>query len=92
MQLLFLFADVGNIWTYNNDTITFIDGQSTFDTFYTQFAVDAGLGFRFDFQFFIFRIDAAIPLRDPALTGNKWRFEYLKFSDFRLNFGIGYPF
>ena len=87
-----LFADVGNIWTYNNDTVTFIDGQFKFDTFYQQLAVDAGIGFRFDFQFFIFRVDAAIPLRDPALTGDKWRFEYLKFSDFRLNFGIGYPF
>ncbi len=87
-----LFADVGNIWTFNNDTITFIDGQFKFDTFYKQLAVDAGIGFRFDFQFFVFRIDAAIPLRDPALEGNKWRFEYLKFSDFRLNFGIGYPF
>jgi outer membrane protein assembly factor BamA len=87
-----LFVDVGNIWTFNNDTITFIGGQFKFDTFYKQLAVDAGLGFRFDFQFFVFRIDAAIPLRDPALTGKRWRFEYLKFSDFRLNFGIGYPF
>jgi outer membrane protein assembly factor BamA len=87
-----LFADVGNIWTFNNDTITFKGGQFTFDTFYKQLAVDAGLGFRFDFQFFIFRIDAAIPLRDPALTGDKWRWQWLKFSDFRLNFGIGYPF
>lgn len=87
-----LFADVGNIWTFNNDTITFIGGQFQLDTFYKQLAVDAGVGFRFDFQFFIFRIDAAIPLRDPALTGDKWRFQWLKFSDFRLNFGIGYPF
>ena len=87
-----LFADVGNIWTYNNDTVTFPGGQFNFDTFYKQLAVDAGIGFRFDFQFFIFRLDAAIPLRDPALTGDKWRFDYLKFSDFRLNFGIGYPF
>ena len=87
-----LFADVGNIWTFNNDTITFKGGQFNFDTFYKQLAVDAGLGFRFDFQFFIFRIDAAIPLRDPALTGDKWRWQWLKFSDFRLNFGIGYPF
>ncbi|MCF6342698.1 MAG: outer membrane protein assembly factor [Bacteroidales bacterium] len=87
-----LFADVGNIWTYNNDTLTFPGGQFTFNTFYKQLAVDAGIGFRFDFQFFIFRLDAAIPLRDPALTGDKWRFNYLKLSDFRLNFGIGYPF
>jgi outer membrane translocation and assembly module TamA len=87
-----LFADAGNIWTFNNDTITFVDGQFKFDSFYKQLAVDAGLGLRFDFQFFIFRIDAAIPLRDPALTGDKWRWQWLKFSDFRLNFGIGYPF
>lgn len=87
-----LFADVGNIWTFNNDTVNFPGGQFKFDSFYKQLAVDGGIGFRFDFQFFVFRIDAAIPLRDPALTGNKWRFKYLKFSDFRLNFGIGYPF
>ncbi len=87
-----LFADVGNIWTYNNDTVSFPGGQFQFNTFYKQLAVDGGVGFRFDFQFFIFRVDAAIPLRDPALPGEKWRFPYLKFSDFRLNFGIGYPF
>jgi outer membrane protein assembly factor BamA len=87
-----LFADVGNIWTYNTST-TFPGGQFKINEFYKQLALDAGVGFRFDFQFFIFRIDAAAPLRNPAYpTGETWRFRYLQVKDFVFSFGIGYPF
>jgi hypothetical protein len=52
-----------------------------------------GLGIRLDFNFFILRMDAAIPLRDPALPEKqRWTINYWQFKDVLLNFGIGYPF
>jgi len=87
-----LFLDIGNIWTYNEST-AYPGGEFKFDTFYQQLAVDGGIGARFDFNFFLIRVDFAAPFRDPAYPQNeRWRIQYLKFSDFIANFGIGYPF
>lgn len=87
-----LFTDIGNIWTYSQSS-TFPGGQFKFDTFVSQLAVDAGVGFRFDFQVLIFRIDVATPLRDPSYpSGDRWRIQYIQPKDFIWNFGIGYPF
>jgi outer membrane protein assembly factor BamA len=87
-----LFTDIGNIWTYERST-TFPGGQFYFNKFYKQLAVDAGVGFRFDFQILIFRIDVAVPLKNPAYpAGDRWRIRYIQPKDFVWNFGIGYPF
>ncbi len=87
-----LFTDIGNIWTYSKSS-TFPGGQFKFDTFVSQLAVDAGVGFRFDFQVLIFRIDLATPIRDPSYAnGDRWRMQYIQPKDFIWNFGIGYPF
>ena len=87
-----LFIDVGNIWTYRESTV-YPGGVFKFDSFYKQFAVDGGVGLRFDFNFFLFRIDFALPFRDPAYPSDeRWRLQYLQFNDFIANFGIGYPF
>ena len=86
-----LFVDMGNIWTYSESN--FPGGQFKFSDFYKQIAMDTGLGLRFDFTYFIFRLDAGIPLRDPGYPhGYVWRFKYWHLRDFVLNFGIGYPF
>jgi hypothetical protein len=58
-------------------------------------AVGTGLGARFDFSFFLLRIDFGLKLRDPALPPDeRWLplFRNREFNDFHLNFGIGYPF
>lgn len=87
-----IFTDIGNIWTMRENE-TFIGGEFNFNTFYKQLAADAGVGLRFDFSFFLFRLDAAAPIVNPAYPqGERWRISKLKFSDFVLNFGIGYPF
>lgn len=87
-----LFCDAGNVWL-KNATTEFVGGEFRFNSFYKQLAVGAGFGLRLDFSFFIFRVDAAFPLRDPSLApGERW----LGFKNFNkhtiLNFGIGYPF
>ncbi len=85
------FTDIGNIWSYNSEN--YPNGQFNLKTFYKQLAVDGGFGLRFDFSYFIFRLDAGIPLRDPAYPDNeRWRFGNLRFNQFIINFGIGYPF
>lgn len=79
------FADVGNVWNVRN-----IEDPSSFHwyEFYEQFAFSPGLGLRLDFDFFLFRVDAAIPLKRPHLRG------FEAFSEWapNWNFGIGYPF
>ncbi len=93
------FADVGNIWTLTDQSIssdtlnTYPDGNFLWDTWYRQLAVDAGFGLRLDFQFFIFRLDMAIPIIDPAYwrEGENIRLP-LEWNRTVFNFGIGYPF
>lgn len=87
-----LFVDIGNIWTYK-ETDDFPGGKFYYDKFIPQLAIDAGIGFRFDFKVLIFRIDAAAPMKNPAYpSGERWRIKYLHPTDIVWNFGIGYPF
>jgi outer membrane protein assembly factor BamA len=87
-----LFTDFGNIWLLNNSE-SYPGGKLNFDEILNEIAIDGGIGFRFDFSFFIFRIDGAAPLRDPALPkGSRWQFSSLQMKDVIWNFGIGYPF
>jgi hypothetical protein len=87
-----VFMDFGNIWLLYSST-TFPGGKFSFDKFLGEIAVDGGLGARLDFDFFIFRIDAAIALKDPSYpTGERWQFNHLQLKQVIWNFGIGYPF
>lgn len=86
------FIDAGNIWFIDENT-TFPGGEFKYDTFYKEIAVDGGLGIRFDFSFFIIRMDIAHKLRDPSLPEeNRWVFNNLKWRTLVWNLGIGYPF
>lgn len=86
------FADIGNIWLLK-DTQSYPGGAFSFDRFYKEFAIDVGVGLRLDFNFFILRVDFAIPLRNPAKPeGQRWVLNKWRFSDIIINFGIGYPF
>ena len=89
-----LFVDVGNIWTlrnYDNQP----GGQFQFDEFYKQLACSAGLGLRFDFNFFLVRVDAGIKVFDPSglTVDDRWRIKHIdRWDDFALHLAIGYPF
>ncbi|MBL0070566.1 MAG: BamA/TamA family outer membrane protein [Bacteroidetes bacterium] len=87
-----IFADAGNIWL--RDNFRELPG-SRFQpgTFLSELALGTGIGMRLDFTFFISRIDAGIPLKDPGRAANdRWVINYLKLSSINYNFGIGYPF
>jgi len=88
-----LFYDIGNVW-YLSENETFPGGKFTFGKFPAELAMDAGIGIRLDITFFIFRIDIAQRLKDPAnAEGNRWIVgNGRKWFNPWLNFGIGYPF
>jgi len=90
-----MFLDAGNIWAID-DNDKREGALFRFDSFYNDIAVGTGLGLRFDFSFFIFRLDMGLKLRDPAEPSDeKWilRNRNLNFAnDVTLNIGIGYPF
>lgn len=86
-----LFVDAGNVWRLNNDAIE--GGEFKLNNFLKEIAMDAGFGFRFDFRFFVFRIDGALRMRDPAQDdGERWVLNSIKLNKIVWNFGIGYPF
>ena len=87
-----LFIDAGNIW-FSQARENFPGGEFKLDRFYKEIAIGGGAGLRFDFSFFVIRIDAAIPFKNPALPENqRWVIDKAKFSNIVWNFGIGYPF
>jgi hypothetical protein len=89
-----LFADVGNIWAINKKDNR-PGAQFKLNSFYKQLAFGTGTGFRFDFNYFIFRLDLGMKLRDPSQnSGNGWIVGHRKYTsdDFNFSFAIGYPF
>ena len=87
-----VFLDAGNIWLFRANDI-YPKGVISSD-FYKQFALGTGVGLRYDFKFFLIRMDVGVPLRDPSLAGSKdcWVIKDFKLKDLIFNFGIGYPF
>lgn len=93
-----LFIDAGNIWllpTRANDSIKL----STFhfsgtDNFLNETAVGGGVGFRFDFNYFVFRLDLGQPMRDPSRSPSERLLTLHEYTTRKtvLNIGIGYPF
>jgi len=86
-----LFADAGNIWL-RKENPDFSGGEFRLKSFFDQLALDTGFGLRFDFSFFIFRLDWGLRTKNPSLDD-----QWFNADDFRLkkavwNFGIGYPF
>lgn len=88
------FVDAGNIWAIDAED-TRPGAQFDVKRFYKEIAIGTGLGIRFNFGFFIFRIDAGIKAYDPSLPlANRWVLgtQPLTFNDVVFHFGINYPF
>mgnify|MGYP001627902522 CR=1 FL=1 len=85
------FIDAGNIWNAL-DNVT--DEPSVFDEFsdIKNIAIASGFGLRYDFGFFVIRVDAGFKTYNPARPeGERWFKEY-NFSNYVLNIGVNYPF
>lgn len=62
-----IFADVGNIWL-SREYADMPGADFSFKRFYKELAVDVGVGLRLDFDFFVIRVDYALPIYDPTRT------------------------
>ena len=90
------FVDAGNVWNmsqgYTDETTQF-----KFSEFYNQIAVGTGFGLRWDFDFFLLRLDLATKVINPSNPINqKWVLPQTSFeggqNPIEYNIGIGYPF
>lgn len=69
-----LFTDVGNVWNIHEDPRK--PGSGFSKEFLSELAVGTGFGARFNFDFFIVRLDLGLQTKDPALPrGERWLFE-----------------
>ncbi len=87
-----LFVDAGNIWTvhnYQNQP----GGLFRFDSFYKQIAAAYGLGIRFDFTYFLLRLDLGMKAHNPAKDQLRWPLLHPRWRrDATFHFAVGYPF
>lgn len=105
-----LFTDVGNIWNFKN---TRQDGgrdttQFKFSELYKQLGVSSGVGFRFDFTYFLLRFDVGFRFKRPDvlkndgwqipdvtfrnLFGSSFENRLWRYENFNATIGIDYPF
>ena len=71
------FADFGNVWMLRQ-TDQNKGGEFKFDRFLNQLAIGTGAGLRFDLNYFVFRLDAGLKVRDPQFTGSdQWVIKHL---------------
>ncbi len=85
------FADVGNIWNV-------FDNEDNPDAIFSGFdslgdiALGTGFGLRYDFTYFVFRLDVGFKTYNPAEEPqNRWFRDY-NFRNSVFNIGINYPF
>ncbi len=90
------YVDAGNIWlrkTFGDPALTNADFKLS--RLGKDLAIGAGTGLRFDFNFFLIRLDYAYKVKDPQRKPNedpnKWFYNWGLFNG-QLQLGINYPF
>jgi outer membrane protein assembly factor BamA len=63
------FVDMGNVWNLKNN-VDNPRSKLTLDRFWQDIAIGAGTGVRFDFNYFLIRLDFAYKVKDPARQSN----------------------
>ena len=94
-----VFVDAGNIWLRKMDPNK-PGAEFQFSRFAEEIAIGTGVGFRFDFSYFILRLDVATPVHDPSVTTtDSWVIKDFDLGDpgwrkqnLLFNLAIGYPF
>ncbi|WP_342328955.1 BamA/TamA family outer membrane protein [Pedobacter sp. FW305-3-2-15-E-R2A2] len=66
-----VFLDFGNVWNISDSTTKF-QPESRFQlkNLGKQIAIGTGMGFRYDVQYFVFRFDVGLKLKDPQFSGS----------------------
>ena len=86
-----LFADAGNIWNVLDDVT---DEKARLNNLsdLKELALGTGFGLRYDFSFFVARLDLGFKTYNPANEIDKRWFNDYDFGNSVFNFGINYPF
>ncbi len=86
-----LFADAGNIWNVFDSED---DPDKTFNGIdsLTDIALGTGFGIRYDFTYFLIRVDLGFKTYNPAEETSKRWFRDYNFANSVLQIGINYPF
>ena len=88
-----LFLDIGNIWAKTfKDRVPIPEAQFKFSRLYRDLAVGGGTSLRFDFDYFLIRLDWAYKLKNPAIDEQNGWFNNLTIGNGQFQLGIGYPF
>ncbi|MDE3212420.1 MAG: BamA/TamA family outer membrane protein [Bacteroidota bacterium] len=105
-----LFTDIGNIWNFKNTQPMggYDTTQFKFRNLYKQLGVSSGVGFRFDFTYFLIRFDVAFRFKRPdVLLNDGWQMPAItprhllgssqddriwRYENFNATIGIDYPF
>lgn len=86
-----IFADAGNIWNVFDDVENpdaIFSGLSSLQ----DIALGSGFGLRWDFTYFLFRLDLGFKTYNPAeIQAKRWFRDY-NFANSVLQIGINYPF
>lgn len=101
-----LFVDAGNIWNIRKD-VNNPNSEFNLKRLGKDIAIGVGTGLRFDFNYFLIRVDMGIKLKDPArLSNNGWldianftwrnheldKYTTAKRNNYAIQLGIGLPF
>ena len=97
-----IFIDAGNVWM-SHKYEGMENAEFDFKRFYKELALCAGVGIRLDFNFFIIRLDYAVPFYDPRLkdygpwinkewVANKDKYNKLWYWAQGFKFAIGHAF
>ncbi|RZK66034.1 MAG: hypothetical protein EOO92_25690, partial [Pedobacter sp.] len=64
-----VFLDAGNVWNISSDNA---ESSTKFDfsKLGKQLGIGTGVGFRYDVQYFVFRFDVGLKLKDPQFEGS----------------------
>lgn len=86
-----LFADAGNIWNVLDNVE---DPNATFNgiSSLADIALGTGFGLRYDFTYFVFRVDFGFKTYNPAEDQSKRWFREYNFANVVPQIGINYPF
>jgi len=85
------FADAGNIWNV-------FDNEENEDAIFTglsslkDIALGTGFGIRYDFDYFVLRLDTGFKTYNPELEVSKRWFRDYNFNNATINIGVNYPF
>ena len=92
-----VFLDAGNVWTieeeFGDEHPGYGTSQFKLKDMFQQMAVGTGIGFRYDMDFLVLRLDWGVALHLPYATEKSGFYNVPSFKgSHTLHFAIGYPF